>query len=70
MRVCSTQSRERVKGGLRPVSFVPCLPLYLLFLRESRGKGEKDVDKFHGNGYDREDNRIIRDGSCGRGLHG
>ena len=49
----------------------PCASLlYLLFLRESRGKGEKDVDKFHRNGYDREDNRIIRDGSCGRGLHG
>ena len=29
----------------------PCASLlYLLFLRESRGKGEKDVDKFHRKG--------------------
>ena len=81
MIVSPTESRGRVKGGTplwspeaKPlVGFrgeAPRLPLYPLFLRESRGKKQKDVDKFHRNGYDREDNRIIRDGSCGRGLHG
>ncbi len=65
MRVCSTQSRERVKGQ-RPLR----LSIVLAFFARIKGKKQKDVDKFHRNGYDREDNRIIRDGSCGRGLHG
>ena len=76
--VCSRAQLNRAKGspeGRRPFGGVKGqrplrLSIVPAFFARIKGKKQKDVDKFHRNGYDREDNRIIRDGSCGRGLHG